>query len=178
MHSLGSSLFLQCKLLGSKTDGKTSAETKLLGNVSTNHCTSKTSKEGPFLPDTNICSHFSTFNLCTFSSPDVVLIHLNLFINVLNALFFRRPLPLLILGLLLMMNLNLNGVTFFLQFHPTLRHVLALLCVFCVAGLLVLSATDLGIFSGALLGGLSVASLPWFVPTLLRVLGLALLVVL
>merc|ERR1719430_1024819 len=115
MHSLGSSLFLQCKLLGSKTDGKTSAETKLLGNVPTNHCTSKTSKEGPFLPDTNICSHFSTF-----SSPDVVLIHLNLFINVLNALFFRRPLPLLILGLLLMMNLDLNGVTFFLLFHPTL----------------------------------------------------------
>ena len=178
MHSLGNSLFLQCKLLGSKTNGKTSAETKLLGNVSTNHCTSKTSKEGPFLPDTNICSHFSTFNLHTFSSPDVVLIHLNLFINVLNALFFRRPLPLLILGLLLMMNLDLNGVTFFLLFHPTLRHVLALLCVFCVAGLLVLSATDLGIFSGALLGGLTVASLPWFVPTLLRVLCLALLVVL
>merc|ERR1719370_1672199 len=76
------------------------------------------------------------------------------------------------------MNLDLNGVTFFLLFHPTLRHVLALLCVFCAAGFLVLSATDLGIFSGALLGGLSVASLPWFVPTLLRVLSLALLVVL
>merc|ERR1719369_1812007 len=76
-----------------------------------------------------------------------------------------------------MMHLDLNGVTFFLLFHPAFRHILALLGVLCVARLLVLRATDLRIFSGALLGGLAVASLSWFVPTLLRVLGLALLVV-
>merc|ERR1719153_1848456 len=177
MHSLGSSFFLKCKLLGSKTKGKTSAETNLLGNVSTNHCTSKASKEGPFLPDASICRHISTFNLL-HTYRQVLKFFAQIFsFRVNTTLFFRSPLPLLILGLLvMMMHLNLNGVTFFLLFHPAFRHVFALLGVLCVARLLVLRATDLRIFSGALLGGLAVASLSWFIPTLLRVLGLALLV--
>merc|ERR1719447_787517 len=188
MHSLGMRLvmhnlflFLQCQLLRTKTNGKTNAETKLLANVTTSHCTSKAGKQsqGPLLPNTTICCYFSTFNLGhTSGSSNFTLSHPNLNIAILCSLFFRRPLPLLILRFLMMMNLDLHGVTFFLLFHPALRHVLALLCVLCVASLLILRAADLGIFSRALLGGLAVASLSWFVPTLLRVLGLALLIVL
>ena len=69
-------------------------------------------------------------------------------------------------------------MAFLLLLHPALGHVFALLGVLRVTSLLVLSAADLRIFSGTLLGRLSVASLSWLIPTLLRVLGLALLVVL
>merc|ERR1719153_1073876 len=114
MHSLGSSFFLKCKLLGSKTKGKTSAETKLLGNVSTNHCTSKASKEGPFLPDASICRHISTFNLLhTYRQVLKFFTQIFSFRVDTSLFFFRSPLPLLILGLLVMMHLDLNGVTFF-----------------------------------------------------------------
>merc|ERR1719167_1162821 len=148
MHNLF--LFLQCKLLGTKTNCKTDTETKLLANVATSHCTSKASEQGQgsLLPNTTICCHFSTFNLGhTSGSCNFTLSHPNLNITILCSLFFRRPLPLLILGLLVMMNLHLHGVTFFLLFHPALRHVLALLCVLSVASLLILRAADLGIFS-------------------------------
>merc|ERR1719239_838233 len=95
---------------------------------------------------------------------------------ILRIPFFRRPLPLLMPGLLMMVvNLHLDSVAFFLLFHPAFRDILALLSVLGVAGFLMLRSTDLGIFRRAFLGGLCVASLSWFVPTLLRVLGLALL---
>merc|ERR1719167_706472 len=139
MHNLF--LFLQCKLLGTKTNCKTDTETKLLANVTTSHCTSKASEQGqgPFLPNTTICCHFSTFNLGhTSGSCNFTLSHPNLNITVLYSPFFRRPLPLLILGFLMMVNLDLHSVTFFLLFHPTLWHVLTLLCVLGVASLLIL----------------------------------------
>merc|ERR1719370_2247751 len=78
---------------------------------------------------------------------------------------------------MVVVNLNLDSVAFFLLFHPTFRNILALLSVLSVAGFLMLRPTDLGIFRRAFLGGFSVASLSWFVPTLLRVLSLALFAV-
>jgi len=130
-----------------------------------------------FLPGTTaVISHICTFNLRhTFF---FFARNFNFFVLILRVPFFRRSLPLLMLGLLMVVvNLNLDSVAFFLLFHPAFRNILALLSVLSVAGFLMLRSTDLGIFRRAFLGGFSVASFSWFIPTLLRVLSLTLLAV-
>merc|ERR1719234_692355 len=148
--------------------------------MTTNHCAKAKAKRSKraFFPGTSAISncHICTFNLRQ-ASFFFFAHNFNLFFFVLFIPFFRRPLPFLVLGLLMMVNLHLDCVAFFLLFHPAFRDILALFSVLSVTGLLILRSTDFGIFSGAFLAGLCMASLSWFVPALLRVFCLALLAV-
>merc|ERR1711875_62859 len=185
-------LFLQSDLLRAKAYGKTSAKSKFLANVPTNHCTSEPSKKvkRTFLPNATICldnfNNLSTFRLFNslFLATHIfstIVCYLSILIHVLNfgTLIPDRPLPLLVLRLgLMVMHLDLHMVALFLLLHPAFRLVPALLLVLCMACLFIFSPTDFRIFCRALLCGLSVASFTWFIPALLRVFSLAFFIVL
>jgi len=153
-------LFLQSDLLRAKAYGKTSAKSKFLANVPTNHCTSEPSKKvkRTFLPNATICldnfnnlstfRHFNSLFLTTHIFSTIVR-HLGILIHVLNFGTFipDRPLPLLVLRLgLMVMHLDLHMVALFLLLHPAFRLVPALLLVLGMACLFIFSPTDFRIF--------------------------------
>merc|ERR1719391_1459024 len=150
-------LFLQSDLLRAKAYGKTSAKSKFLANVPTNHCTTKPSKKlkRTLLPNATICldnfNSLSTFNSLFLTTHifSTIVRRLGILIHVLNFRTFipDRPLPLLVLQLgLMVMHLDLHMVALFLLLHPAFRLVPALLLVLGMACLFIFSPTDFRIF--------------------------------